>query len=172
VLGADQHRDLIHPIRVELIVSRENDQTMQANRKHDGEHAAMAAAHEGHGGGKTSGRHARHGKHAGHTTGMFRDRFWVSLALSVPVVLFSEMVQMWLGFSMPSTWSGSVPGWTSSTSTAPANRRQSADGLCISVRRTAVMRRPARRRVAPREGVVRGIGALRQRHRDRYRREE
>jgi len=75
---------------------------MHANRKHDGEHAAMAAAHEGHGGGKTSGGHGgEHDRHAGHTVGMFRDRFWVSLVLSVPVVLYSEMVQMWLGFSMP-----------------------------------------------------------------------
>jgi Cu2+-exporting ATPase len=70
---------------------------MQEHRMHDAEHAAMAAAHEGHGG-KTSGGHDRH---AGHTTGMFRSRFWVSLALSVPVVLYSDMIQMWLGFSMP-----------------------------------------------------------------------
>jgi hypothetical protein len=43
---------------------------------HDGEHPAMAAAHEeGHGGGKTSsGSHAGHDRHAGHTTGMFRNR--------------------------------------------------------------------------------------------------
>jgi P-type Cu2+ transporter len=78
---------------------------MQANRKHDAEHPAVAAAHEGHGGGKTSGahggRHAGHDRHAGHTTGMFRSRFWISLVLSVPVVLYSEMIQMWLGFSMP-----------------------------------------------------------------------
>jgi Cu2+-exporting ATPase len=32
---------------------------------------------------------------------MFRGRFWVSLALSVPVVLYSEMIQMWLGFNAP-----------------------------------------------------------------------
>ncbi|HET6792743.1 MAG TPA: heavy metal translocating P-type ATPase [Actinomycetota bacterium] len=32
---------------------------------------------------------------------MFRDRFWLSLALSVPVLLFSEMIQGWLGFSLP-----------------------------------------------------------------------
>jgi Cu2+-exporting ATPase len=32
---------------------------------------------------------------------MFRQRFWVCLALSIPVLLYSEMVQMWLGFSMP-----------------------------------------------------------------------
>ena len=32
---------------------------------------------------------------------MFRDRFWLSLALSVPVLLCSEMIQDWLGFSLP-----------------------------------------------------------------------
>ena len=85
---------------------------MKSNRMHDAEHTAMAAAHEGHGGGKTSrghgGAHAGHDRHAGHTTGMFRNRFWVSLVLSVPVVLYSDMIQMWLGFSMP-RFSGS--GW-------------------------------------------------------------
>jgi len=39
---------------------------------------------------------------------MFRDRFWLSFILSIPVVLYSEMVQHWLGFSMPA-FSGS--GW-------------------------------------------------------------
>jgi Cu2+-exporting ATPase len=32
---------------------------------------------------------------------MFKDRFWVSLLLTVPVVLYSEMVQEWLGFHPP-----------------------------------------------------------------------
>jgi len=32
---------------------------------------------------------------------MFRDRFWVSLALSIPVLLYSEMIQGWLNFSVP-----------------------------------------------------------------------
>ncbi|MGH2741004.1 MAG: HAD-IC family P-type ATPase, partial [Thermoleophilaceae bacterium] len=31
----------------------------------------------------------------------FRDRFWVSLALAVPVVVYSEMVQGWLGYTAP-----------------------------------------------------------------------
>jgi Cu2+-exporting ATPase len=66
---------------------------------HDGEQSASGGGHEGHGGGKSSG--GGHDRHAGHTTHMFRDRFWVSLALSIPVILYSEMVQMWLGFSMP-----------------------------------------------------------------------
>ena len=32
---------------------------------------------------------------------MFRDRFWVSLALTVPVMLWSEMPQEWLGYTAP-----------------------------------------------------------------------
>jgi Cu2+-exporting ATPase len=38
--------------------------------------------------------------HADHVA-MFRDRFWISVALTVPVLLFSEMIQDWFGFSMP-----------------------------------------------------------------------
>ncbi len=78
-----------------------DDKTIRANRKHNGEHPAMAAAHEGHGGGKSSagghdGGHAGHDKHAGHTTGMFRNRFWVSLVLSAPVVPpGSEATELW-----------------------------------------------------------------------------
>lgn len=42
-----------------------------------------------------------HGQHAGHSTAMFRSRFWLSLALSVPVVFFSPMFAMLLGYSIP-----------------------------------------------------------------------
>jgi Cu2+-exporting ATPase len=41
-----------------------------------------------------------HTDHRGHEQ-MFRRRFWVSLILSIPVLLYSEMIQMWLGFTMP-----------------------------------------------------------------------
>ena len=59
----------------------------------EAEHAAMDhGAHAGHGG---------HDKHAGHSVAMFRDRFWLSLLLSIPVVLYSPMVQEWLHFTMP-----------------------------------------------------------------------
>ena len=50
--------------------------------------------------------HAAHG-HADHAA-LFRDRFWWSLGLAVPVVLFSEMFQRLLDYSAPdfpgSTW--------------------------------------------------------------------
>lgn len=45
-------------------------------------------------------RHGTHTDHTGHEK-MFRNRFWVSLVLTVPVLLFSPMVQEWFGFSMP-----------------------------------------------------------------------
>ncbi|QLD89559.1 copper-translocating P-type ATPase [Natronomonas salina] len=55
--------------------------------------------HEGHGGhGDTHGDHG--GMHAGHEE-MFRRRFFVSTLLSIPVLLYSETLQAWLGFSVP-----------------------------------------------------------------------
>lgn len=48
----------------------------------------------------TEEEHAAHTDHTGHEN-MFRKRFWVSLLLSLPVLLYSPMVQDLLGFSMP-----------------------------------------------------------------------
>ena len=48
------------------------------------------------------GDEAGHDKHEGHSVAMFRDRFWLSLALTVPVLYFSETVQGWLGYEAPS----------------------------------------------------------------------
>ena len=51
--------------------------------------------------------HEAHSAHAGHGTDhtgheqMFRVRFWWSLLLSIPVLLYSGMIQMWLGFTPP-----------------------------------------------------------------------
>ena len=47
--------------------------------------------------------HADHGSHGGHEghAEMFRRRFWVSLALTVPTVVYSSMVQDWLGYTAP-----------------------------------------------------------------------
>ena len=47
-----------------------------------------------------------HDKHEGHSPAMFRDRFWLSLLLSLPVIYFSEMIQEWFGYTAP-TFSGS-----------------------------------------------------------------
>jgi P-type Cu2+ transporter len=62
-------------------------------RKPAHEKPAAHADHAGHG-------HAHGVDHTGHEL-MFRNRFWVSLVLTIPVLLFSPMIQEWFGFSMP-----------------------------------------------------------------------
>ncbi|HWC32672.1 MAG TPA: HAD-IC family P-type ATPase, partial [Actinomycetota bacterium] len=58
------------------------------------EHAAHAAGHPGkHGGG--------HDRHAGHSVEMFRNRFWVSLVLTIPVLAYAEMLWEWVGLRPP-----------------------------------------------------------------------
>ena len=54
-----------------------------------------------HGGATDAHAAGGHDKHAGHTVEMFRDRFWGTLALTIPIVAFSEMVQGWFGYSLP-----------------------------------------------------------------------
>jgi Cu2+-exporting ATPase len=48
-----------------------------------------------------SGPHASHDRHAGHSVAMFRDKFWLSFALTIPVVVWSREVQHWLGYTAP-----------------------------------------------------------------------
>ena len=46
--------------------------------------------------------HAGHDRHAGHSVAMFRDRFWITLALTIPTLAWSHMIQEWFGFRAPS----------------------------------------------------------------------
>ncbi|MGZ8457331.1 MAG: heavy metal translocating P-type ATPase [Gemmatirosa sp.] len=45
--------------------------------------------------------HAGHDKHAGHSVAMFRDRFWLSLALTIPTLVWGHMLQSALGYTAP-----------------------------------------------------------------------
>src|SRR5882724_4168672 len=60
---------------------------------------------EQHPGHKMFGAHASHDRHAGHSVAMFRDKFWLSFALTIPVVIWSTDVQHWFGYRAPS-----IPG--------------------------------------------------------------
>ncbi len=63
------------------------------------------ATHNGHAAMTDQGAHAAHDRHEGHSVAMFRDKFWLSLALTIPVVFLSPEVAYWLGYSIPA-----VPG--------------------------------------------------------------
>src|SRR6266581_2217457 len=69
-----------------------------SHRQHEGQHAG--ASMDG------VRNHAAHRRHDRHSVAMFRDKFWLSLALTVPVVLWSSEVQHWLGYTAP-TFPGS-----------------------------------------------------------------
>ncbi|HYG67632.1 MAG TPA: heavy metal translocating P-type ATPase, partial [Anaeromyxobacteraceae bacterium] len=47
------------------------------------------------------GEHAGHDRHAGHSVAMFRDRFWASLVLTVPIVVFGHMLSSAFGWHPP-----------------------------------------------------------------------
>ena len=42
-----------------------------------------------------------HDRHAGHSVAMFRERFWLSLVMTIPVLIWSPDLQQWLGYTAP-----------------------------------------------------------------------
>jgi P-type Cu2+ transporter len=64
-----------------------------------------AVDHAAHAAGGPAASHAAHvaghDKHAGHSVAMFRDKFWLSLLLTIPIVLLSHDVADWLGYELP-----------------------------------------------------------------------
>src|SRR5687767_1852634 len=97
----EEHQSRRHP----------NDHNAHAASGHSTHAMSDHAAHSTHAGHNAPQSHTRgqdnHSVHAGHGadhTGheqMFRVRFWWSLLLSIPVLLYSGMIQMWLGFTPP-----------------------------------------------------------------------
>jgi len=71
------------------------------------DHTEHPMDHDSHTQHEEHDSHGGHGSHAGHEK-MFRDRFWASLVLSLPVLFFSPALQSWLGYTAPtfpgSTW--------------------------------------------------------------------
>src|ERR1700724_2230894 len=68
------------------------------NMSHD-DHGPASDPHAGY---KMSDMHGSRDRHAGHSVAMFRDKFWLSFALTIPVVFWSTDVQNWLGYTTPS----------------------------------------------------------------------
>jgi P-type Cu2+ transporter len=64
------------------------------------EHTAKHGA-DGHAGHHHHHDHGGHDAHAGHSPEMFRQKFWLSLVLTIPVVFWSEHIQMLLGYTAP-----------------------------------------------------------------------
>ncbi|MQA24732.1 MAG: heavy metal translocating P-type ATPase [Micromonosporaceae bacterium] len=75
---------------------RENETGQPSRHEHSGHDE-----HSGHNGHQQQhGHHQGHDKHAGHDPEMFRRKFWLSLALTVPVVVTSHMIMEWFGYTL------------------------------------------------------------------------
>ena len=70
---------------------------------HDDHAASLHAERDGHDKHAASPHAERdgHDKHAGHSVAMFRDRFWVSLLLTIPTLVWGHMLQRALGYTAP-----------------------------------------------------------------------
>ncbi|TDC35011.1 heavy metal translocating P-type ATPase [Kribbella albertanoniae] len=72
-----------------------------------------AVDHGGSGQHTDHGAHGGHDKHAGHDPEMFRQKFWLSLLLTLPIVATSHMVMGWFGYTLDfpgMSWVGPVLG--------------------------------------------------------------
>jgi Cu2+-exporting ATPase len=58
----------------------------------------MPSEDSGHG---PSSDGSGHDKHAGHSVAMFRDKFWISLLLTLPTLVWGHMLQRALGYTAP-----------------------------------------------------------------------
>jgi P-type Cu2+ transporter len=50
---------------------------------------------------KPPATHDEHDKHSGHSVNMFKSKFWITFWLTLPVLMYSPTIQIWLNFSAP-----------------------------------------------------------------------
>lgn len=71
---------------------------------HDGRHDG----HADHGNHEDHGNHGGHEGHHAHMVADFKKRFWVSIALTVPILALSPMIQEWLGIGAQLRFTGDL----------------------------------------------------------------
>ena len=88
------------------------DHASDGHGAHGGHGDHASEGHGGHGGHGAHGGHGHGDHHAGHTEA-YRERFWWSLLLTIPVVVTSQMVMDWFGYELDFygiEWIGPVLG--------------------------------------------------------------
>src|SRR5437763_13884515 len=69
-------------------------------KTHYGSHTGRGM-HAGHAMPDREPKHHGHDAHAGHSVGMFRDKFWVSLLLTLPTLVWGHMLQRAFRYTAP-----------------------------------------------------------------------
>src|ERR671914_418057 len=126
-MDEQRHHGHIDERQDDLEVATEGTAPRGADVNHHATHGTSAAAadahapaaatshegHEGHGAASAmpAGEHGAHGghgghdRHAGHSVAMFRDKFWLSLLLTIPTLVWGHMLPRLLGYAPPA-----IPG--------------------------------------------------------------
>ncbi|MCG8351244.1 MAG: heavy metal translocating P-type ATPase [Chloroflexales bacterium] len=68
---------------------------MTHTQQHTADHHQQQTTHDTHNG------HSGHGGHAGHSEAMFARPFWVSLVLTIPVLIYAPLLQELFGYTAP-----------------------------------------------------------------------
>ncbi len=79
---------------------------LQHDRDHQGGIHSPTGAHSPASQERKHAAGGDHGRHAGHSVAMFRDRFGLSLLLTLPILVWSPDLEAWFGYSAP-TFPGS-----------------------------------------------------------------
>src|SRR5262245_16837677 len=82
---------------------------------HRPEHSAGPRTNDAHAGHRGAHESSQHDKHSGHSVEMFRQKFWGTLVLSIPTIIWAPMIQHWFhyeaaGGSAMSRWIPAVFG--------------------------------------------------------------
>lgn len=75
------------------------EHSMHHMHEHDSHDAPTEST--AHSGRTMEGMHSGHGEHAGHSEEMFKRPFWISLVLTIPVLLYSDLLQSVFGYTAP-----------------------------------------------------------------------
>ena len=86
-------------IEATALITVSNHVEFSMDQIHDASHPDPTPSHAPH---TLAGRQIRRDHHVGHSVAMFRDKFWWTLVLTIPVVVWSADVQHWLGYNAPS----------------------------------------------------------------------
>lgn len=82
-----------------------SDQHNQNEHSHKDVHSDKGKHHQH---GKHDGHGDDHGNHHAHMVADFRKRFWISLALTVPIIILSPMIQNFLGLRESLSFTGDL----------------------------------------------------------------
>jgi P-type Cu2+ transporter len=99
--GTSPHRDQEHGAEAPQVNSRPNGS--HSTQRHGPAASSDATGHAHHTHDAVGADHGvgGHDKHAGHSVEMFREKFWGTLLLSIPTIVWAPMIQHWFGYEAP-----------------------------------------------------------------------